>query len=125
MDQHIVSLSYFVAIQAVHASGRRFQLALQLVPLKASVLKTKKPRGKFPNCHKLIIYWPNITYPSKAEKHYKERDLTKLKRFPLFHKHVNDASTEIIGSSVQKLEKDINRYTRADPRTCPLERGVP
>ena len=66
---HIVDLSYFVDAEPVHSSSSRLELTSQFVPLKVSVVKMIKPGDKFLNCNKLIIYWLDITFPGKAQKH--------------------------------------------------------
>ena len=69
--RHIVDTSYFETAQPVHSSGCKLQLTSQVVPLRASMFKSIKQGGTFLTCNKLIIYWPDITRPGKAEKHYK------------------------------------------------------
>ena len=54
-----------------------------------------KPRWKFLSYAELINHWQDITPLEEAEKHYKQSDLTKVKSFTLFHRHVNETSTEI------------------------------
>ena len=65
----MVDPSYFVDAEPVHSSSSRLELTSQFVPLKVSVVKMIKPGDKFLNCNKLIIYWPDITFPGKAQKH--------------------------------------------------------
>ena len=110
--RHIVGLLYLVAAHKVHSSGCRLQLISELVWVKTSVIKMTQPRGKLIDCAKLINHWPDITCSDKAVKHYKEGDLTNVKSFVPFQRHVNHASTKIFS------ENPIGESLKRDEKTC-------
>ena len=69
---------------------------------------------------------PDITCPDNDNQHHKQSNLTKVKCFALFHRHIKkvlaDISNEL--STCQSLVKNVNRHEPVGWRNCPLNRSA-
>ena len=75
--------------------------------LEILVIKTKQLRGKLLNCTELINVLPGIRFWNKFERHYEWSDLTKVKPFVEFHRHVREILIEI--TSEPRLRKSFQK----------------
>ena len=82
-------------------------LTTQFMSLEILVIKMRQLRAKLLNCTELINFLPGIRFWDKFERHYELIDLTKVKTFVEFHRHVRKILIEI--TSEPRLHKSFQK----------------